>query len=385
MDKELSLNELRKDIDSIDRELVELFTKRMKVASNIAQYKKNEGLPVLDAARERSLLAKVSELAGEEFENYTRVLYSTIMSLSRSYQHKLMNENKTLSVQINEAIDNTPKLFPEKASVACQGVEGAYSQIAAEKLFSLPDIKYYPSFDSVFEAIENGECKYGVLPIENSTAGSVTKIFDLILQHKFYIVRSHRLKIDHNLLALPGAKTEDIKEIFSHEQAINQCSEFLKAHPEIKVTPCANTAVAAQIVAQSGRKDIAALSSRYCASLYGLQKLIPSVQNTDNNHTRFICISKNLEIYPGAEKTTVMAITENRPGSLYSLLSNCFSQGINLSKLESRPLPDRDFEFMFYFDLEAPVYSERLQNLLSELENQCEDFRYLGSYSESIS
>ena len=385
MEKDLSLNELRKDIDSIDRELVELFTKRMKVASGIAQYKKNAGLPVLDAARERSLLAKVSELAGEEFENYTRVLYSTIMSLSRSYQHKLMNEDKTLSSQINEAIDNTPKLFPEKASVACQGVEGAYSQIAAEKLFSLPDIKYYPSFDSVFEAIENGECQYGVLPIENSTAGSVTKIFDLILQHKFYIVRSHRLKIDHNLLALPGAETEDIKEIFSHEQAINQCSDFLKAHPEIKVTPCANTAVAAQMVAQSGRKDIAALSSRYCASLYGLQKLIPSVQNTDNNHTRFICISKNLEIYPGAEKTTVMAITENRPGSLYSLLSNCFSQGINLSKLESRPLPDRDFEFMFYFDLEAPVYSERLQNLLSELENQCEDFRYLGSYSESIS
>ena len=385
MDKELSLNELRQEIDSIDRELVELFKKRMRVAAGVAQYKKNAGLPVLDAARERSLLTKVSDLAGEEFSSYTRVLYSTLMSLSRSYQHKLMNEDEALISQINEAIENTPKLFPEKARVACQGVEGAYSQIAAEKIFSLPDIKYYRSFDAVFEAIENGECQYGVLPIENSTAGSVTKIFDLILKHKFYIVRSHRLKIDHNLLALPGAKTEDIKEIFSHEQAINQCSEFLKAHPDIKVTPCANTAVAAQMVAQSGRIDLAALSSRHCASLYGLQKLVDGVQNTDNNHTRFICISKNLEIYPGAEKTTVMAITENRPGSLYSLLSHCFSQGINLSKLESRPLPDRDFEFMFYFDLEAPVYSPRLQNLLSELENQCEDFRYLGSFSEFIS
>lgn len=384
MANELSLEKLRNDIDSIDKELVDLFTKRMETAASIAQYKRSKGLPVLDAARERSLLTKISELAGENFSDYARVLYSTLMSVSRSYQHKLINGDSLTVNKINSALENTPKLFPEKATVACQGVEGAYSQIAAQKLFSLPSIKYYTSFSDVFEAIENGECQYGVLPVENSTAGSVSKIFDLILSHNFYIVRSYRLKIDHNLLVNPGTQLEDIKEIFSHEQAINQCREFLREHPEIKVTACANTALAAKTVAESGRKDVAALSSRNCANLYSLKNLIPSVQDNNNNHTRFICISKNLEIYPGAEKTTVMAITENRPGALYSLLSQFFAQGINLSKLESRPIPDRDFEFMFYFDLDVPVYSPRLSGIIDELENQCEDFRYLGSYSELI-
>jgi chorismate mutase/prephenate dehydratase len=204
------------------------------------------------------------------------------------------------------------------------------------------------------------------------------------MKHKFNIVRSVRLKVDHNLLAIKGTKIENIKEIFSHEQAINQCADFIKSLGQVTVHVVENTAVAAKMVADSGRSDFAALSSRSCANLYGLQCLAGSVQDKGNNYTRFICISKNLEIYPGADRTSIMLVTAHRPGALYKVLSHFYSLGINLVKLESRPLPDRDFEFMFYFDLDASVYNPALAQLLCELEGMCEEFQYLGSYTEII-
>ncbi|MBE6556308.1 MAG: bifunctional chorismate mutase/prephenate dehydratase [Ruminococcaceae bacterium] len=381
----MEIQELREKIDQIDRELVSLFCERMNVAADVAEYKREHKLPVLDASRERALLTKVAELSGEEFEEYTRTLYATLLSLSRSYQHKRLGETSPLCDAIASAVANTAPVFPERAVVACQGVEGAYSQSAAEKLFRLPSIMFFSQFDSVFSAIESGMCRYGVLPIENSTAGSVKQVYDLMIRHQFKIVRSVRIKIDHNLLVKKGTKLSDVKEIFSHEQAIGQCSAFLATlPPNIKVTRVENTAVAARMVAQSDRTDVASLSSRSCASLYGLEVLAGSVQDNGNNHTRFICISKDLEIYPGADRISLMLITAHRPGSLFNILSRFNSLGINLLKLESRPLPDRDFEFMFYFDLEASVYAEKTAQLLAELEQECDDFSYLGSYSEVV-
>ena len=379
----MNLDELRSQIDEIDKELVELFKRRMAVSSSVAEYKKSTGMNVLDASRERALLNKVSELSGEEFEEYTRILYTTILELSRSYQYKRLGEGSHLYSEITEALETTPKLFPERALVACQGVEGAYSQIAAEKLFSLPNIMFFSDWEKVFSAIESGLCKYGVLPIENSTAGSVKKVYDLMISKNFKIVRTVRLKIDHNLLAKKSTKLEDITEIFSHEQAINQSAEFLSAmFPKAKITRVENTAKAAQMVAQSDRNDVAALASRSCASQYGLNILASSVQDNGNNHTRFICITNNLEIYPGADRTTLMLVTPHKPGALYRIISRFNALGINLLKLESRPIPDRDFEFMFYFDLEAPVYSPKFAQLLAELEKECDEFTYLGSYLE---
>ena len=205
-----------------------------------------------------------------------------------------------------------------------------------------------------------------------------------MIRHNFSIVRTFRMKIDHNLLTCKGATLADIKEIYSHEQAISQCSDFLKELTGVKVIPVENTAVAAQMVATSGRKDIAALSSRSCAELYGLQCLASSVQDKGNNHTRFICISKNLEIYPGSDKTSIMMILPHRPGSLYRILARLYTLGINVTKLESRPIPDREFEFMFYFDLETSIYSQEFVQLMCELEDLCEEFKYLGSYSEVV-
>ena len=268
--------------------------------------------------------------------------------------------------------------------VACQGVEGAYSQIACEKIFKNPFIMYFKNFDGVFNAIEQGLCQYGILPLENSTAGSVKKVYDLMIQHNFSIVRTYRLKVDHNLLANPGAEISDIREIYSHEQAINQCSDFLKQLPGVKIIPVENTAVAAQMVCKSGRTDVAALSSRSCAELYGLNCLAASVQDKGNNRTRFICISKNLEIYPGSDKTSIMMVLSHRPGALYKVLARLYVLGINVTKLESRPIPDRDFEFMFYFDLDTSIYSEEFVQLMCELDDLCEEFKYLGSYTEVV-
>ena len=381
---ELDLAKLREEINSTDKEIVELFKKRMAIASGVAAYKKEHGLPVLDAARERELLEKISNLAGEELDGYARTLYRTMLDVSRAYQYTKLHQSSLCYDEIAKALEITPPIFPARAKVACQGVEGAYSQIAAEKLFELPTITYCPSFDAVFSAIERGDCKYGVLPIENSTAGSVKKVYELMLCHNFNIVRSVRLKIDHNLLVKQGRKLEDIKEIFSHEQAISQCSGFLKANPQIKVTVVANTALASKMVAESDRDDVAALSSRFCAELYGLHNIMPSIQDTGNNFTRFICISKDPEVYPGADKLSLMLVTPNKPGALYHVLS-CFNAlGVNMTKLESCPIPERDFESMFYFDFMVSVYSDSLKRLLCELEARGEKFRLLGAYSEII-
>ena len=381
----MELEELRKEIDGVDRELVELFKKRMGLSASVAEYKKENGLPVLDASRERALLSKIAQLSGEEFEEYSRVLYATIFDLSRAYQHSMLETQTPIYSEIVDALENTPKLFPTTAAVACQGVEGAYSQIAAERLFANPNIIFFSSWEKTLDAIEQGMCKYAVIPIENSTAGSVNKVYDLMISRKFKIVRTARIKIDHNLLALKGVDISEIKEIVSHEQAISQCASFLASlGPDVKITRVENTAKAAQMVAESGRRDLASLSSRSCAAGYGLSVLRSSVQDNGNNHTRFICVTNKTEIYAGADRTSLMVVAPHRPGSLYRMLSKFNALGINLLKLESRPIPDRDFEFMFYFDLELSVYSPKLAHLLAELERECEEFSYLGTYTEVV-
>lgn len=378
----MDIRELREQMDGIDRQLVELYCRRMDLAQEIGQYKKENHLPVLDSERERILLNKVAEQAGEENELGIRALYHLLLDHSKTRQQMDGRPESRLGRQIRDAVSAMPAFFPEKAMVACQGVEGAYSQLACEKIFRYPSIMYCRTFENVFSAIENGLCRYGILPIENSVAGSVNSVYDLMIRHHFYIVRSARIKIDHTLLAPPGAELSGIREIYSHEQAIQQCSSFLSQHKEWHVNVCTNTAAAAQQVAESGRKDTAAISSGHCAALYGLQCLSTEIQNNSNNHTRFICISKEPEIYPGADHTSLMLVLPNRPGSLYELLSRFNAHGINLIKLESRPLPGRDFEFMFYFDLEGAAGSPALEQLIEELDVTLGQFTYLGSYSE---
>lgn len=377
----MDIKEVRNEIDKIDDEIAKLFAQRMDKAKKVIEIKKQSGLPVFNATREREILNRIADQVPENYEVYSKVLFSTLFELSRSYQNSLTGESN-LEKRIKTALENTMEEFPQRASVACQGVDGAYSELAATKLFSLPNILFFRHFEGVFQAVEKGLCKYGVLPIENSSYGSVSEVYDLMKHHNFSIVRTIKMHVSHVLLAKDGATLKDIKEVYSHEQAIGQCSEFLRSHPEIKIKVCENTAIAAETVAKANDKSVAAISSANCAELYGLKVIKTGIQNSENNYTRFICISKEPEIYQGANKISVMLSLPHRPGSLYTVMSKFNSLGINLSKLESRPISGSDFEFMFYFDIDASVRNEKVIKLLAELDAESEQFVFLGAYSE---
>ena len=376
------LAELRGEMNEVNDEMLALFERRMRVAAQIADAKRAAGRPVADFTREREILATVHDKAAEGMGSYATVLFSLLMEMSRSYQERRIRPRSALSESVAAAMAATPAMFPTQGLVACQGVEGAYSQQACDKLFKHPTIKYYPSFEGVFEAIESGECPYGILPIENSTAGTVSRVYDLMMEHEFHIVRTVRLKIDHCLLANPGTRLQDVREVHSHPQAISQCHTYLESLEGVEVIPEANTAEAARLCAASGRTDMAVLASSNCAQLYGLSVLARSVQNEGNNHTRFACITKDLQIFPGADHVSLMMELPHRPGSLYKALARLYALDVNLTKLESRPIPKRDFDFMFYLDLDLPVVAPEFDELLCELEDFAEEFTYLGSYSE---
>lgn len=378
----MDIKDARKKIDEIDGQIIKLFIERMNTAAEVAEYKKQNGKAVFDPAREREIINRVTAEATPELESYAKTLYLTLFDISRSYQKKLLGGTSKLSQSIAEVTSNNPTEFPNRAVVACQGVEGAYSQHACEKLFEYPSIMYFNSFEGVFSAVERGLCRYGVLPLENSSAGSVNAVYDLMHKYHCYITAGLKLCIEHKLLAPEGTTLANVKEIFSHEQAINQCSAFISSLPGVKVTVCENTAAAAKMVATSGRTDVASIGSKDCSELYNLRVIESNIQNTDNNYTRFICISKNLEIYPGASKTSIMMTLPHKPGALYNTIARFAALGLNLTKLESRPIAGSNFEFMFYFDIDASVYSAELRTLISELENDCEQFSYLGSYVE---
>jgi chorismate mutase/prephenate dehydratase len=354
----------------------------MKIAKEIGQYKKEKGLPVKDRERERKILYRLCEKAPPELAGYVRALFVSLIEMSGNYQTVLNPGDSAVKRLIETAVENTSDTFPTSAAIACQGVEGAYSQAACDRLFSLADITYFKSFEAVFQAVDQGLCRYGILPLENSVAGSVNEVYDLMNRYSCFIVRSVKLPITHTLLAAHGVQLDDIKEIFSHEQAIRQCGQFLKSLKGVKVTECENTAIAAQQAASSGRTDVAVISSRDCAELYGLSILSYHIQNSDNNYTRFICISKEPEIYSGACKTSLMLALKHKPGALFNVLAKFNARNINLNKLESRPISGQDFEFMFYFDIDTPVISPELIQLLAELEQETDSFSYLGTYQE---
>jgi len=378
----MDLTNIRAHLDNIDHEITRLLIERMDAVGEVAASKKSTGKAIRDRAREREIINRVTEQAGETYAPYVKDLYKLIFELSRSYQSKLLANPSPLSERLSEACAAyAGKKFPNRALVACQGTEGAYAQQACEKLIEYPDILYFDSFDGVFNAVEKGMCEYGILPIENSTAGSVTQVYDLMEKHSFHIVGARKLRIDHRLMRKPGAKGP-IKEIFSHEQALRQCSEFFAAHPEYKAVPMENTAVAAEFVSNSDRDDIAVIAAKPCAELYNLEIVKGSISNSQNNYTRFICISRNMEVYPDARKISITCSLPHEAGSLNSIISRLAIAGVNLCKLESRPIPGREFEFRFFFDMEADLLDPEIIKLICELESHTEHFVFLGAYEE---
>ena len=377
----MEISEIREQINAVDDQLLQLFLQRMTLSEEVAAYKNEHHQPILNKQREREILAKVAERSGDK-ERYAYHLFSTLFELSRSRQAELISSPTRVKAQVDASLAAGSEVFPQTGLVACQGVEGANSQVACDRILPRGSIVYVKSFGAVFSAVESGLCKFGVVPIENSSNGSVRAIYDLIQRKKFSIVRSTRLCIRHELLALPGVQMEDITEIYSHEQAIGQCSKFLNGLNGVRVIPCDNTAVAAKMVAQSGSRHAAALSSHPCAGLYGLACVNDDIQDSDNNYTRFICITKEPTIYAGANRISLIIACDNKPGALYEILSKLAALGINMTKLESCPVTGRNFEFIFFLELEASVHEPGVLPMLEELERSCQNFQFLGSYAE---
>ncbi len=374
------LIKLREQIDLIDDKIVELYSQRMAIAKKIGLEKAKKSGAIADNSREKSIINRVTAKVDEDIKVYTKQVFNCLFDTSKAYQNSFININSNIKDQLVKGLQDISK-FPVQATVACQGVAGAYSSIAAERLFEISDITYFKDFNGVFSAIERGLCEYGILPVENTTAGTVNSVYDLMKKHEFYIVKTMCLRVQHSLLCKNGAKLEDIKEIISHEQAISQCKGLL-SKLGVKVTVVENTAVAAKMVAESNRTDLGAISSKECADIYGLKVLQSNIQDAENNITRFICISKNLKIFEGANKISLILNIPHVKGSLNKILTKFSTLSLNLTKLESRPLPNTDFEFAFYFDFEGDVKDISVQNLLSELQAESDSFTFLGYYKE---
>lgn len=369
------LKEIREEIDRVDSELIALFKQRMDCAKAVGNYKKEHGIPVLNEQREREILDD-AERRGGEYGAAARLLFSNLMELSRAIQHNIIGSGQALRAEIRNA---TPMPDGKGVRAAYQGIKGANSHEAALRLFPQGDLCSCATFGDVFEAVDKGECTYGVLPVENSTAGSVSAVYDLILTHRFYIVGELDLPIDYCLAGLRQSELADIEKVISHPQALSQCADYTARHG-FEALPCANTAVAARDTAREKRLNLAAICPYKAAEEYGLKVLDDHLQDDPYNTTRFIVISKTLFIADNADKVSLCFSLPHVTGSLYSLLCRFNSLGLNLTKIESRPIRGENFEYLFYLDFSGSVKSAGVTDLLSQLSEEMPEFSFLGNY-----
>ena len=375
----MDLLELRNEIDKLDDELIPLLLKRMDISRQVAEYKVQNGIPVLNEQRELEILEDVASKCGEQGE-VIKTVFSAIMDASRALQHKIIGGG----VELRNLISNAKcekNLTANGEPIACQGVQGAYSGEAAKALFPDSPIDFHKQFEDVFEAVNQNKARFGIIPVENSTAGSVHESYDLIMKYKFFIVGAYDLKVDHCLCAKLGVKFEDIENVYSHTQALSQCNIFLKNFDFTGIT-FSNTAAAAKFVSESEKNNIAAICSESAAKKYGLKIIRKGIQNVTNNTTRFIVISKELVIDEDAEKISLIFSAPHRTGSLYRVLGRFSMTGLNLTKLESRPVANGRFDYYFYVDILGSVRDEQTLDLLCALSDELPEFSFLGNYYE---
>ena len=371
------LSEIRVEIDEIDNQLVDLFKRRMDCAKEVGYYKKERGIPVLNQQRENEILDDVQQKGGE-YGASARLLFANIMELSRALQHNITGSGKALREVIISAREMPPS---DGVTVAYQGIVGANSYEAAQRLFPNAQLESRKTFEDVFDAVDREDVTFGILPVENSTAGSVSAVYDLILKHRFYIVGALDMPIEHCLGGLKQSTLEDIEIVWSHPQALSQCEGYIARH-DLTPVPKANTAIAARDVAREKRLNVAAICTPEAAREYGLQILDSGLQDDPYNTTRFIVISKRLYIAPDANKISLCFSLPHVKGSLYNLLCRFNSLGLNLTKIESRPAKGRDFEYLFYLDFTGSVHSANVIDLLSQLSEEMPEFSFLGNYKE---
>lgn len=372
------LQELRKEIDRIDKEIVRLFEERMDICKNVAEYKIETGKKVFDRQREEEKIKAVQALTGNEI-NRTGAgeLFGQIMSVSRKLQYKLLAEHGMLEKTSFHPADTLDK---ENATVVFQGMEGSYSYAAMKEYFG-KDVKNFhvKTFRNAMEAIAEGKADYAVLPIENSTAGGVSEIYDLLVEFNNYIVGEQIIEIKHCLLTVPGASKEDIKTVYAHPQSLMQSAGYLRQQ-DWKQVSMENNAFAAKKVADEKDKTQAAIAGRYAGELYGLNILEEGINDSKLNSTRFIVVSNQKKFLKNAAKVSVCFEIQHESGSLYKTLSHFIYNGINLCNIESRPIKEKKWEYRFFVDFEGNLEDSAVQNALGSLKEETKNLIIFGNY-----
>ena len=381
------LQESRKEIDSIDSEIVSLFERRMEVCKDVAEYKLRTGKAVLDRQRELDKIKTLKNKASSDFYAHgVEELFEQIMAMSRKMQYKLLTEE---GVNNDIGFDIVDKIPMDGAKVVYQGIPGAYSQQAATEYFGdKAEYLNVTTFREAMKYVRDGKADYAVLPMENSSAGIVTDVYDLLVEFSNYIVDTFDVKIEHCLCGLKGSRIEDIHEVYSHPQALAQCSDMISSH-NWKSIQHSNTAVAAKMLAkmdkENGVTDAAAICSTIAANMYGLDILQEDIQNNNQNRTRFAALSKEMIIPKNAEKISLCFSLPHTTGSLYSVLARFAMTGLNLTKIESRPLKEGnngEFKYNFYLDFTGNVHHCDTLDLLCSLSQELPNFSFLGNYVE---
>lgn len=375
----LDLGKIREEIDSIDSRIVQLFEERMKLAEEVAEFKIETGKAVFDKKREEEKLSALAAMAGSSFNACgVQELFSHIMSISRKRQYQLLTEHGREPKLGYEFVEKLPV---EHARVVFQGVEGAYSFAAMQTFFGEDiDSFHVKTFKDAMEAIRSGRADYAVLPIENSTAGSVQDCYDLLAEYEHSIVGEQIIQIDHALLGVKGTLLSEIRSVISHPQALAQCRKYLDSHPDWEQREYLNTALAAKLVAEEQDKSRAAIASRYAAEYFGLEILNDKPLSREGNSTRFIIVSGRHIYTPDASKISICLELPHRSGTLYNILSHVIYNNLNMTKIESRPIPDRNWEYRFFVDFEGNLNQSAVKNALLGIEQEAVSLRVLGNY-----
>lgn len=375
----LDLGQIRNEIDGIDKQLVELFEQRMKFTKEVAEYKIQTGKKVLDREREKAKIESVTKLVKNK-ENVHAIddLFSQIMANSRKGQYQLLEAMGQTLRQPYEAIDEIKK---DGVKIVYQGIPGAYTQEAACNFFGEDCDNYdVPTWRDVMEAVKNKEADYGVLPIENSTTGSVVGVYDLLQEYDNYIIAETFVNIDHVLVGLPGTDIDKVTTVYSHPQGIMQCDKFLNTHKDWQRINQANTAMAARMLLSENDKTHVAISSKKAAQIYGLEVLKTGIADLSNNTTKFVIITNSRKFLKNANKTSIVFETANEAGTLYNLLSHIIYNGLNMYKIESRPSESKQWDYKFFVDFEGNIDDPRVMNALRGIEEEAKSIKLLGNY-----
>lgn len=369
----MNLDECRKKIDEIDKELLSLFSSRMEICKNVVENKIKENLPILNAQREREVIENKIQNSSSDIHEYVKSFFTNLMETSKCYQLTFI-ENKH-KIDFNEE----KILYKNAKTVVCQGTKGAYQHTVCKNLFENSDIIFCHTYKDVFDTISNKKAEFAVVPLENSTAGSVTDVYDLLSKYNLYINKMYKLKIDHCLAVKENTNFSNLKGIYSYIQALNQCSIFLSEQKNISINQSANTALASEFVANSN-EHVGAICSKECAKLYNLKILRENIQNNSENYTKFIVVSNNLLSNDECDEISICVKIPNKAGELNKMLTKFSLYSINMTKISSRPVGDKDFNVIFFINFKGNLKNKNTLELIQDLYYNYDFVKILGTY-----